>query len=239
MDLSDTAFLRRHRFPEVLEKRSKRRERERLVHERFKLKHTIERLRSGDGIQHLLPTAILRTVEGQGREHKARQIERSRRELLEEAEETIRRIDELLKPRSTIGLPSQAASDAPLAKISRRARASFNSLDSPSESLALPSVETSSDVHKKMGTKRAQITRSSMTPSTNGSSQSKRPFESFFKSQALRDQLFPSLPSHEHSSRKSVRTTWAFGAKVPDACNTVRYFDDAGILLNAEMRSRA
>ena len=58
-DLSDEAFARRHRFPEVLEKKSKRRERERLVHERQKLKHTIERLRSRSDLLSLLPPSTL------------------------------------------------------------------------------------------------------------------------------------------------------------------------------------
>lgn len=44
-DTSDAFYLRLHRYPEVLEKRASRLERERLIHERSKLINEIEELR--------------------------------------------------------------------------------------------------------------------------------------------------------------------------------------------------
>lgn len=45
LDTSDAYYLRLHRFPEVLEKRSARLERDRLIHERSKLILEIELMR--------------------------------------------------------------------------------------------------------------------------------------------------------------------------------------------------
>lgn len=45
VDTSDAFYHRLHRFPEVLEKRSARLERERLIHERSKLINELEELR--------------------------------------------------------------------------------------------------------------------------------------------------------------------------------------------------
>jgi hypothetical protein len=45
VDDSDAFYLRLHRYPEVLERRASRLERERLIHERSKLNNELEELR--------------------------------------------------------------------------------------------------------------------------------------------------------------------------------------------------
>jgi hypothetical protein len=83
----------------VLEKRSARLEREALAHNRMKLRSTVEQLRTGDvkSIGNLLPR---RPPGGPGG---VAEVERLRKEALEEAEETLRRYDELLEPRNVHG----------------------------------------------------------------------------------------------------------------------------------------
>lgn len=90
-DTSDQAYLTRHRRFEALEKRQRLREKEKIQHERYKLKERIEQLRSMPGHtflrnQPVAPINAEQIVEG----------DRIRRELLREAEELERRYDLLL-----------------------------------------------------------------------------------------------------------------------------------------------
>lgn len=52
IDTSDAFYHRLHRYPEVLEKRSARLERERLIHERSKLILELEELRGRGWVYH-------------------------------------------------------------------------------------------------------------------------------------------------------------------------------------------
>ncbi|KAF8323834.1 hypothetical protein DL93DRAFT_33808 [Clavulina sp. PMI_390] len=90
-DTSDQAYLARHKRFEGLEKRQRLREKEKILHERYKLKERIDQLRAMPP-QTFLPDEPApplthdQIVEG----------ERARRELLREAEELERRYDLLL-----------------------------------------------------------------------------------------------------------------------------------------------
>ncbi|KAG8742613.1 hypothetical protein FRC10_001211 [Ceratobasidium sp. 414] len=90
-DSSDAAYERRHRKPEMMEKRQRRREKDKLEHERYKLKERVEQLRTMD-LHHfraLLPSSG--TDSGP-------ELENIRIELLAHADDLIRRYDVLLPP---------------------------------------------------------------------------------------------------------------------------------------------
>ncbi|KAL1917739.1 uncharacterized protein VTP21DRAFT_3573 [Calcarisporiella thermophila] len=90
-DISDDAYLKRHRRYERAAKMAKNRERERLAHERYRQKLEVEKLRNMVEANQLLPMAAFRTAEGE-RERKRLEYQRH---LLREAEDTLRRMDEL------------------------------------------------------------------------------------------------------------------------------------------------
>ncbi|QRV94884.1 something about silencing, SAS, complex subunit 4 [Ceratobasidium sp. AG-Ba] len=93
-DSSDAAYERRHRKPEMMEKRQRRREKDKLEHERYKLKERVEQLRTMD-LHHfraLLPPGT-GSVSDSGPE-----LEHVRSELLAHADDLIRRYDVLLPP---------------------------------------------------------------------------------------------------------------------------------------------
>jgi len=90
-DTSDEAYLLRHRKFETLEKRQRLREKEKLQHERYKLKQRIEQLRAMDAS--VVASSLALTGQSSGG---AGDGERLRRELLREAEELEHRYDTLL-----------------------------------------------------------------------------------------------------------------------------------------------
>ncbi|KAG9098364.1 hypothetical protein FRC06_006483 [Ceratobasidium sp. 370] len=90
-DSSDAAYERRHRKPEMMEKRQRRREKDKLEHERYKLKERVEQLRTMD-LHHfraLLPSSGA---------DPGPELEHIRNELLAHADDLIRRYDVLLPP---------------------------------------------------------------------------------------------------------------------------------------------
>ncbi|KDN44834.1 hypothetical protein RSAG8_05307, partial [Rhizoctonia solani AG-8 WAC10335] len=94
-DLSDAMYERLHRKPEMLEKRQRRREKDKLEHERYKLKERVEQLRAMD-LHHfrgLLPSS--HSTPGTESNH---ELETIRSELLAHADDLIRRYDVLLPP---------------------------------------------------------------------------------------------------------------------------------------------
>ncbi|CEL56039.1 hypothetical protein RSOLAG1IB_07492 [Rhizoctonia solani AG-1 IB] len=94
-DSSDAVYERLHRKPEMLEKRQRRREKDKLEHERYKLKERVEQLRAMD-LQHfrgLLPPS--HPAPGTESNH---ELESIRSELLAHADDLIRRYDVLLPP---------------------------------------------------------------------------------------------------------------------------------------------
>ncbi|KEP54219.1 something about silencing, SAS, complex subunit 4 [Rhizoctonia solani 123E] len=94
-DSSDAMYERLHRKPEMLEKRQRRREKDKLEHERYKLKERVEQLRAMD-LHHfrgLLPSS--HSTPGTESNH---ELETIRSELLAHADDLIRRYDVLLPP---------------------------------------------------------------------------------------------------------------------------------------------
>jgi hypothetical protein len=231
-DLSDEAFARRHRFPEVLEKRSKRRERERLVHERFKLKTTLDRLRASDNLPSLLPPSTLPATATH--HEKVRETERLRVTMLAEAEETLKRYDELLEPRGVTATeksrrrpPTQRdappAVQAPSKAKGKAATESFTitfKRDTQGQ-LGATSRSRSSSVPPER-TKRARATSVQLLSDSDISDAEERPakrkrraiVDTFFESDALRQTIFPASGARR---RQSGRIQWAFGVKTPDA----------------------
>ncbi|KDQ15620.1 hypothetical protein BOTBODRAFT_54513 [Botryobasidium botryosum FD-172 SS1] len=94
-DTSDAVYINRHRKYETFEKRQRLREKEKLIHERYKLKERIEQLRSMEA----------RTFGG-GTEGEAK-----RRAMLRDAEELERRYDLLLPPEPRKGKKGEVAAD--------------------------------------------------------------------------------------------------------------------------------
>ncbi|KAH7338833.1 hypothetical protein B0J17DRAFT_628223 [Rhizoctonia solani] len=95
LDSSDAVYERLHRKPEMLEKRQRRREKDKLEHERYKLKERVEQLRAMD-LHHfrgLLPSS--HPTPGTESNH---ELELIRNELLAHADDLIRRYDVLLPP---------------------------------------------------------------------------------------------------------------------------------------------
>lgn len=90
-DSSDAAYERRHRKHEMFEKRQRRREKDKLEHERYKLKERVEQLRAMD-VQHF--RALLPASGGDS----TQELESVRNELLAHADDLIRRYDVLLPP---------------------------------------------------------------------------------------------------------------------------------------------
>ncbi|GAA96580.1 hypothetical protein E5Q_03250 [Mixia osmundae IAM 14324] len=122
-EMSDETFLRRHRQPEQLEKRSKRLERESLISERHRLRQMLQQLKAGENLSQLLPLAALRPsgpAQASATVLPHKSLSTKQRQLLEQsetdklrldkirlAERTLERYDQLLNPRqATPILPS-------------------------------------------------------------------------------------------------------------------------------------
>lgn len=99
---ADAHFHRLHRFPEVLEKRSKRREKEKLVHARFNLRTTLEALKNtsdGKTVRSIVAArwkeeAAIGVSSAAGAEKggtEMERLERTRRTMIKEIEETLKR----------------------------------------------------------------------------------------------------------------------------------------------------
>lgn len=100
-DFSDAYYLKKHSSGETLEKKAKRQERDRLVLERNRLRKEVERLKSEIASAAFyaeaspvkgVPMSTLSALEKSGS---------GKKKALHDAEETLRRYDELLEPRDT------------------------------------------------------------------------------------------------------------------------------------------
>lgn len=108
LDTSDALYARLHRYPEVLEKRASRLERERLIHERSKLINELEELRGRGWVynpnnhhQNLGASSSASAAGGGGADDKTTTIrggraEEERQRKLREGEERLKRYDALL-----------------------------------------------------------------------------------------------------------------------------------------------
>ncbi|KAF8600901.1 hypothetical protein BDV93DRAFT_257619 [Ceratobasidium sp. AG-I] len=94
-DSSDAAYERLHRKPEMFEKRQRRREKDKLEHERYKLKERVEQLRTMD-LHHF--RALLPPNHPTSGSDPTSELETVRNELLAHADDLIRRYDVLLPP---------------------------------------------------------------------------------------------------------------------------------------------
>ncbi|CBQ71394.1 conserved hypothetical protein [Sporisorium reilianum SRZ2] len=99
-DTADAAYDRRHRRPEAAEKRQRKAEVDRLARDRLKLLARIDALRTVDA-RMLQPVVVARDQvrgdgEGDGGKTVGEKIEEVRRELLDDAHETLKRYDVLL-----------------------------------------------------------------------------------------------------------------------------------------------
>ncbi|WAQ81685.1 hypothetical protein PtA15_1A1027 [Puccinia triticina] len=110
-------FTQRHRQSEMIEKRSKKLEKEKLLHERFKLKNRLELLMNGSGpdwksvrtltLQRIKEDELRQRAAGNlppqsdqlPRETEYDKVERMRRIMVQETEETLKRYDRLLDTR--------------------------------------------------------------------------------------------------------------------------------------------
>ncbi|KAA1114242.1 hypothetical protein PGT21_001488 [Puccinia graminis f. sp. tritici] len=107
-------FTQRHRQSEMIEKRSKKLEKEKLLHERFKLKNRLDLLMNGSGPDwKSIRTLTLRRIKEDElrqrsagnltdhlpRETELEKVERMRRIMIQETEETLKRYDKLLDTR--------------------------------------------------------------------------------------------------------------------------------------------
>ncbi|GAA5974254.1 hypothetical protein JCM11641_003357 [Rhodosporidiobolus odoratus] len=101
VDTSDAFYLRMHRYPEILERRASRLERERLIHERSKLINDIEELRGR--------TWVYAGTNAGGR------AEEERQKKIKDMEEKLKRYDVLLpnQPRKSNFLNLGGAAPAP------------------------------------------------------------------------------------------------------------------------------
>lgn len=95
IDTSDAHYHRLHRFPEILEKRSARLEREKLIHERSKLILEIEDLK-GKGWVYTMGPGGGSTAEGEGRPGRGMgrggKGEEDRKRKLKACEERLKRL---------------------------------------------------------------------------------------------------------------------------------------------------
>ncbi|KPV76595.1 uncharacterized protein RHOBADRAFT_52582 [Rhodotorula graminis WP1] len=139
-DSSDAFYLRLHRYPEVLEKRASRLERERLIHERSKLINELEELRGR--------TWVYAGNSAGGR------AEEERQRKIKEMQDRLARYDALLpnQPRKsnflnlsvgTAGPPSAATTGAPLSR-----RDSHTRTESPSATGLSTSRSRREPVHR-------------------------------------------------------------------------------------------
>jgi len=158
-------FTQRHRQSEMIEKRSKKLEKEKLIHERFKLKNRLELLTHGSGPDwKSIRTLTLRRIkEDELRErstgnlsqshsdHAAREtefekVERMRKIMIQETEETLKRYDKLLDTRkvSRPGSGLQSAEVRPATPLKSQAK-SNKPRTSPKASRRKPFNQTYSD----------------------------------------------------------------------------------------------
>ena len=239
----------------MLEKRSKRRERERLVHERFKLKHLVERLRGeANSAAQFAPT-------GRSRENDQR-----RQQQLDEAEATLRRLDELLQIPGTVGGRATSSQQLPAAPEEReraqaRAQARSGSRRAPAV-VEAPSVSLKIRLTRD-GNGRLSAASSSPPPAELAARPTRHPrraqrrsrfeeidesadedyamdvdevesaeHDSLFATPLLREQHFRPLVvagQPAAKARKSARAVWAWGQRLPEAaCATARDFDEVG-----------
>ncbi|GAA5901201.1 hypothetical protein JCM8208_002301 [Rhodotorula glutinis] len=130
-DTSDAFYLRLHRYPEVLEKRASRLERERLIHERSKLINELEELRGR--------TWVYAGNSAGGR------AEEERQRKIKQMQDRLARYDALLpnQPRKsnflnlsvgTAGAPTAATTGAALPRRDSHARTQSPSAPGPSTS---------------------------------------------------------------------------------------------------------
>lgn len=152
MDTSDAAYARRHRGPEILEKRAKKQEIENLSQESNKLRALLDRVKLGENVVNNLWTLLRSNVQmrpitlpegcsaDEERQAKAAELDRVKRLLMREAEDTLRRYEDLLNPRqpSTGPIPTITSTTAPASIPDRLKRK-----DSPRLSVEPPLLPTS------------------------------------------------------------------------------------------------
>ncbi|KAG0147819.1 hypothetical protein CROQUDRAFT_714833 [Cronartium quercuum f. sp. fusiforme G11] len=128
LDTLSHSISRRHRGPEMLEKRMKRREKEKLVHERFKLQAHLCLLKnpSGSDWKTVRALALRRIKDEQSNglsttlveERETEKVDRMRWIMVSEAEQTLKRYEKLLEtrklPKSKPLITHQASSLTPL-----------------------------------------------------------------------------------------------------------------------------
>lgn len=103
---ADAHFQRLHRFPEVLEKRSKRREKERLIHARFNLRATLDALKNtsdGKTVRSIVAArwkeeaamGVQSSAGNAGTGTELERLETTRQVMMKEIHETLKRCDRL------------------------------------------------------------------------------------------------------------------------------------------------
>ncbi|POV99191.1 hypothetical protein PSHT_09787 [Puccinia striiformis] len=120
MTIETKFFTQRHRQSEMIEKRSKKLEKEKLLHERFKLKNCLDLLMNGSGPDwKSIRTLTLRRIKEEEmrersagnlppqsdhlpRESEFEKVERMRRIMIQETQETLKRYDKLLDTRKVL-----------------------------------------------------------------------------------------------------------------------------------------
>ncbi|KAI9604510.1 hypothetical protein KEM48_000745 [Puccinia striiformis f. sp. tritici PST-130] len=120
MTIETKFFTQRHRQSEMIEKRSKKLEKEKLLHERFKLKNRLDLLMNGSGPDwKSIRTLTLRRIKEEEmrersagnlppqsdhlpRESEFEKVERMRRIMIQETQETLKRYDKLLDTRKVL-----------------------------------------------------------------------------------------------------------------------------------------
>ncbi|KAI9239188.1 MAG: hypothetical protein BYD32DRAFT_361988, partial [Podila humilis] len=138
-DLHDEVYEKRHRKQEMLERRIKNREKEKLRHAMYQQQQVVEKLRHMD-INRLMPLSAFRTQhkktasEEPSRSSVPIMQEEYHRRLIREAEESLRRFEQLGlagEASTTRSSPSTKTSPAPSSRKSQSSKTSITPAQPP------------------------------------------------------------------------------------------------------------
>ena len=257
IDTSDAAYVLRHRRFEALEKRQRLREKEKIQHERYKLKERIDVLRAMPGHAFIKEADLSDSMEVDT----TAQGEKLRRELLREAEELEQRYDNLLSRKiDQVLVPPEDVRPSPPLKIKFRLGSSsrtpsqdriptastahalrHHAIDEPISSPlrhASPAPSSPPSPHRATRPRRSTATTTKTSPSFPTAHLPRPPattrsFEEATKTlppNYIPDMLRMAIPA---TSRSNLRNSLPFGVKIPGVFDDQLDFELPETLLRA------
>ncbi|RIA88953.1 hypothetical protein C1645_825511 [Glomus cerebriforme] len=232
-DISDVAYEKRHRKHELAEKKLRNREREKLAYERYQQQLAVEKLRNTDS-KNLISVAALRNKDATS---DANKLQIAHQKLLKEAEDTLAIYDSFglggkkRKADATINEGEGKVLEEPESKRTRlRGSKSIFNVNSddippkPKEETLTRITRSRKKKNDELASKASTITKKPAKPSQKG----KKALNSMLSSTTAASTLVPTPSTGDRvtsfvrprtgmasGSRKSTRSAFAFGERVP------------------------